>query len=101
MNSYDRKFKIYKCVLCCLVYGIFDYAVCLLNLGLKNGFLTKDEYSKILNLIKDYSKKIRFPDFPRKVRVFNFLLRCCRIFQPPSNLGFADGDRDIGNIRDR
>ena len=95
-----RKSKIYKSVLVCMVYKIFDYAVDVAQMAFERQWLSKEELDHIVQSIKSC---VRLNDgiyFPGRQLAYKVAWRLAEMLQPKSFLGFADGDRHIGNIRD-
>jgi len=98
-NSYARS-KIIKCILTCIVYKMYDYAVSLLKTGLELGQLTDVEASEVFSEIKRFSSKETFLNFHFNPKIYNGLMSLLEKFRPCSYLGWADSDKKIGNIRD-
>ena len=92
--------KIYKGIVTCLVYRIFDYAVSLAKMGFTLNLLSEDECATAIGVIMDSSKKGVLPFFPGRTFLYKVLNRMSQALRPKSYLGWADGDRMIGNIKD-
>jgi len=93
--------KIFKVILTCMVYKIFDYAVAVAKNGLESGYFTDNEYEKVISEIKRYSLKGIPMYFHLNMRLYNMISTILQKFKPRSYLGWADGDREIGNIKDK
>jgi hypothetical protein len=93
--------KVYKNVLACLVYRMFDYAVSIVKSAQEQGVLTVEECESTASQIKNFSKKGAMPSFPGRLFFYKVFRRLCQKLTPPSYLGWADGDDTIGNVKDR
>ena len=94
-----RRSKVLKAAVICLIYGMYDYAVSLIKAGQERGHLKREEGEAVIEDVKRYARRgifsrVHLNHFVYKV--FNFLLRDLR---PPSYLGWADGDQEIGNVK--
>lgn len=94
------KSKIYKCILVCMVYKIFDYAAVLAELALEEQWLSKEDFDDIIQIIKMCARRNDGVYFPGRPLAYTIVWRLAKILQPKSFNGFADGDTYIGNIRD-
>lgn len=91
--------KIFKGILICVAYRIFDYAVAIAKLGLETKYLTDVEYAETILHIKNIVKKGRFLRFHISSRLYDMVNTVLQKFKPPSYLGWADGDTQIGNVK--
>lgn len=96
----DARTKIYKCMLCCLVFKMFDYAVLLANRGLTQQYFSPSERDEAAAMIKACAREGRLPNFLGKTFLYRVFNKLSEKLQPASHLGWADGDRFIGNIKD-
>jgi FkbM family methyltransferase len=94
------KSKIYKGILVCIVYKIFDYAIGIAGAGRKLGLLTDAEFKDAVNEIRKASKKGFYFSSRAYAKLYNGLQLGLSYVKPRSYLGWADGDRQIGNIKD-
>ncbi len=92
--------KIYKSILICFIYRLFDYAVAVARASRELNLLSASDYQEALTTIKIYSKKNVLAHFPGKPWLYKITHRLSQILKPPSYLGWADGDHTIGNIKD-
>jgi len=92
--------KIYKAILACLIYRMFDYAVSVAQIGLELGCFSQGEYENVLSKIHTYSHRGVIPNFPGKSILYKIVNLIARKLRPASYLGWADGDWEIGNIKD-
>lgn len=96
------KSKIYKIILLCVTYGMFDYAVTIAKESRKLQYIPPPEYEGLLSRIKAYSSRSIIPSFPAKGKLYALInLINNYLFKPKSYLGWADGDGEIGNIKDK
>lgn len=95
-----RQSKIYKGILTCLIYRMWDYAVLLLNLGRRLKIISEADYKKMFLVVKKASRKGALPCFPGKKVLYGIASRAREKLTPPSYLGWADSDKTIGNIKD-
>jgi hypothetical protein len=79
---------------------MFDYAIALANLALKERFFDNNSYEGSVAMIKKASKDGCFPEFIGKAFIYKLFNYCSEKLRPISHEGWADSDRDIGNIRD-
>lgn len=93
--------KIFKAILTCLVYNLFDYAVSVAKSGFEAGYVKSGEYDKIISIITKCSTGGFLSKFSMNRRIYNFLTAIMDKFRPASYLGWADSDRVIANIKDR
>lgn len=94
------KSKIFKSILICMVYKMFDYAVAVMKVGLDLGYLNKIEYEKGISEIQRDSFKGIFLNSYIYARIYSKINSLLQKYKPRSYLGWADGDREIGNIKD-
>lgn len=99
-DKIDISSKVYKSILACLIYGMFDYAVFLANYAVKDRIISDAQYPLIKQAILAESRKGYFPDFWGKEFIFKAMNRVLEKMGPRSYLGWADRDRMIGNVRD-
>ena len=102
-DSKDRFYirsKIFKSILTCIVYKIFDYAIALAKTGFDKRHLTHDEYKQTVLEIKKYSLRGIPLRFRFNSKVYNGISSILQKFKPRSYLGWAGSDQDIGNIKD-
>lgn len=98
-KSYARA-KIFKAILICLIYKIFDYAFLLAKSGFEYNYLTNEEYKEAAIEIRRESRKPLYSVFHLNARVYNALSSVLKKIRPMSYLGWADSDNEIGNIKD-
>jgi FkbM family methyltransferase len=94
-----RRSKVIKAAVICLIYGMYDYAVSLIKAGQERGHLTMEESEAVIGDIKRYVRRGIFSGVHLNrfvYKAFNFLLRNLR---PPSYLGWADSDQEMGNVK--
>ena len=94
------KSKIFKSILICMVYKMFDYAVAVTKVGLDLGYLNNIECEKAISEIKRDSLKGTFLNSRIYAMIHNRISSLLQKYKPRSYLGWADGDREIGNIKD-
>lgn len=100
-DEFYTKTKIFKAILVCLVYRIFDYAVAVAKMGLKQGYLTDIECEDVILKIKRYSLKGIPSIFRLNNTLYSILSSILQRFRPRSYLGWSDSDIEIGNIKDK
>lgn len=103
-NNADKDYvssKIYKAVLCCLVYRMFDYAYSVIKMGMEQNYLTKEGGSNVLSLIRRSARRGAIPHFLGRNKIYQLFHKVCEKIKPPSYLGFSESDTVIGNIKDR
>lgn len=93
------KAKIIKSILICLIYKMFDYAVALVKSSREHRYLTDVECTRLISLIKENAQE-GIPLTIHLGRIYYRLLPILKKFKPPSYLGWADSDAEIGNIYD-
>ena len=98
-KSYGKA-KIYKSILVCMVYEMFDYAVAVAKVGLDLGYLDEIEYEKTISEIKRDSFKGMFYNSQIYAWVYSKIKSLLQKYKPRSYLGWADSDGEIGNIKD-
>lgn len=98
-KSYGKS-KISKSILICMVYRMFDYAVAIAKVGLELGYLNKIEYENAISEIKRSSPKGIFLNSHIYAKIYSRINSLLKKFKPRSYLGWADGDHEIGNIKD-
>lgn len=91
--------KIYKGILTCMIYRIFDYAMSLARMAFQENFLNEEEFKKLTSIIEICARDT-LPHFWGRAFLYKLLSRICKRIQPKSHLGWADGDQWIGNIKD-
>lgn len=99
-ESGRRTLKLYKSILCCLIYRMFDYAVAIVELSEKNEWLSQEEITTLKNRIQKEARRKQLPFFPGRKKAHALLYRLCEWLKPKSYLGFSDSDRLIGNTKD-
>lgn len=92
--------KIYKAMLVCIIYGMFDYAVSVAKTGFDQGYISQSEYEKVLSVIVANSKKSLISEIFNKSNLYRIVNQINRIFRPKSYLGWSYSDDSIGNVRD-
>lgn len=90
--------KIYKMVVTCLVYKFFDRAVRALDLSVELGLISANERLKVLKAIKVYAGS-GLPFFWGRGFLAKAFFRLSEELMPKSYLGWADGDKNLGNVR--
>lgn len=101
--SQDKAFvtaKIIKAVLICLVYGMFDYAIAVVNSAVAGGCLNKEEHTKIIADIRQCASGAFISKYRLNYRVYTILNSILKRFKPLSVPFWADSDDLIGNIDD-
>jgi len=91
--------KVLKSIIVCVVYKMFDYAVSLAKLGAKHDYFDVDECKKVISMIKNLSQK-GVPLGMHLGKIYPLVNLILKKFKPPSYLGWADGDPEIGNVKD-
>jgi len=99
-DKIDIPSKIYKSILTCVVYRMFDYAVFLANFAVRENIISEEQCHLIKETVRGESKRGYFPNFWGKEFVYKVLNRITEKMIPKSYLGWADRDRMIGNVRD-
>lgn len=97
----DKEFiksKIFKAVIVCMIYRIFDYAVRLLNLSCAQGYLSDEEAASAVGMIKKYSRSNILSKVCLERHTFKVLSLILKNLRPPSYLGWVDADDELGNI---
>ncbi len=101
-NMKDEEKRILK-ILCsvtaCLVYGVYDYAFSITEGVFKKGYISLDYKNKMIEGIGRVSKKSFLPHFWGREFLYKGFNKMAELLQPKSYLGWADGDRFIGNAR--
>lgn len=92
--------KIYKSILVCSIYGIYDYAVSIAKKGLELNYLSKNEFESVIYHIKNHVNEIKIPNFPGRWKLSIIADKIYQILKP-KNLLWADSDNEIGNITDK
>lgn len=92
--------KLFKSILTCLAYRVFDSAVSLVHLGLQLNIISKKDSTGAMDIIKTESKRGALPFFPGRNFLYKVANRLSQILKPKSYLGWADGDNMIGNVKD-
>jgi FkbM family methyltransferase len=82
--------KIYKIVLVCLKFRMFDYAVSVVKIGLELDYLSQSDYKNFMSMMHSYSKRRIIPNLRDMVIVIKKKIRP----------GWSDCDMEIGNIKD-
>ncbi|MFC1646292.1 FkbM family methyltransferase [Candidatus Omnitrophota bacterium] len=98
-NSY-KKSKIFKNILICLVYKIFDYAIAVAKTGRQLKCLSEDEYLETVKNIKQFSSKSLLSKIYLPRSIYKILFSVLQKIGPRSFCGWADADSNIGNIND-
>ena len=96
----DLPSKVYKSIITCIVYGMFDYAMFLVNDAVQRQIIQLDQYQLIKDAIVWESRKGYLPEFWGKEFICKVLNRLLEKMGRRSYLGWADRDRMIGNVRD-
>ncbi|PIQ85241.1 MAG: hypothetical protein COV74_09800, partial [Candidatus Omnitrophica bacterium CG11_big_fil_rev_8_21_14_0_20_45_26] len=97
----SKREQLIKQLIVALVYQMFDYAVGLLKTGASHGLLNGEEsclYLKELSQVSHKGLGTYTSFFGRLHRASQTVLNKLK---PQSYLGWADSDREIGNIRDK
>jgi FkbM family methyltransferase len=92
--------KIMKCILVCLIYKMFDYAVAVAHAGRDLGYLDSREHENTVREIKRSSRKGGLLNTRLYASIYSKVNSYSIKFRPMSYLGWADGDHEIGNIKD-
>jgi FkbM family methyltransferase len=92
--------KIIKCILVCLIYKMFDYAMAVAHAGRDLGYLNSREHGNTVQEIKRSSCKGGLLNSRLYASIYSRINSLSLKFRPMSYLGWADGDHDIGNIKD-
>jgi len=92
--------KIFKSILTCLVYKMFDYAVSIANLGLRLKYFNKDECESVISEIQKYSAKGNFLDFCLNFKLYDMISLILKKVKSRSYSKWAHSDREIGNVKD-
>jgi hypothetical protein len=103
LNIPDKSYakaKVMKGVIAALIYGMFDYAVSLSELGRQAGYICKTEHEDAILGIKKCSRGGLLERFSLPGRIYNALNYFLYKVRPCSYLGWADSDRSIANSRD-
>jgi len=95
-----RAAKIWKSILICSIYHMFDYAVAVARIGLTTNSISQNEHDDLVILIKKTSRPVFVGRLPGYTRFHNAMTTILQKLRPQSYLGWADCDRDIANIRD-
>jgi FkbM family methyltransferase len=99
-ESAFAKSKVYKGILACMVYGMFDYAVGVARAGRELGCMSNEEFRDAVFEIRKESTRGIFFRSGIYAKLYNGLKRGLDCAKPRSYLGWSDSDREIGNIRD-
>jgi FkbM family methyltransferase len=92
--------KIYKGILICIIYKMFDLSMVLAQKGFDLGYFSKNEYEKVSSEIKDCSDCGLIKNSSDYKRIYDWLSKHLERHKPQSYRGWADADSDIGNIKD-
>ncbi len=99
-KSYAKS-KIFKGILICMIYKLFDYAVAIAKMGLQDNYLTGFEYQNSISNIKRCSLKGIPMRFHLNISFYNIIDTILEKLKPQSLLGWGDSDRYIANIKDK
>lgn len=94
------KCKVLKSILICLIYKMYDYAVALAKIGFQLGYLDKVECQNVISEIRRDSPKDFFLNSRLYAKIYGGIDYLLNKYKRRSHLGWSDGDREIGNIRD-
>lgn len=92
--------KIYKCVLTCLIYEMYDYAIAVLNYAGKKGYIENSESQEFIKAIMSLNSRDLISFCLPSAYLRNKLYRLCQKVKPLSYLGWADSDIEIANVKD-
>ncbi len=99
LHSYDRVSSIQrmiKFVSTCLIYGMNDYAISILEKSEARDFMETAKCDELINMIKVHDKRI-YPDSLPGSRFLSAFLRRVSFQFKKSHLGWSDGDEFVGN----
>lgn len=88
--------KTVKFAAACLVYGMRDYAVFLLNQARRHGYITENVWIELTETIRNEDRSLRNWYFSGYLS-FKSFLRAIRKMLSRSSQNWADGDRFLGN----
>ncbi|MBF0522435.1 MAG: FkbM family methyltransferase [Candidatus Omnitrophica bacterium] len=93
--------RIYKYILICLIYRLFDYATMIARIAKEEQKISDKEFQEILSQIKKESWRGMVPNFPGRNFVHQRIVYpLVQSIRSMSYLGWADGDYGIGNAED-
>ena len=98
-KTIQARAKIFKSILTCIVYGIFDYAISIARIGLESKCFKDGEYEDIASQIRKIARKGTLSRFHMGCRPYDALSAVLQRCKPRSYLGWADGDSRIGNAK--
>ena len=91
--------KIRKAVTICMIYRIADYALALLEDAHSRALITAENKKLWTIQIQKEASSWGLPYLWGRSFLAKAFNRCAEILRPSSHLGWSDGDRFIGNIR--
>lgn len=91
--------KIAKIIVAAMVYRLPDYACALIDKAKAKGVLPSEIHARFKAHIEDEAGRWGMPHLPGRSILAKIFNRCSEMFRPASHLGWADGDRYIGNTR--
>ena len=92
--------KIYKAMLVCIIYRMFDYAVSIAKTGLDQGYLSQSEYENVMSVVVANSKKSLISTIFKKSNFYPIINQINRRIKPTSIIRWSNSDDSIGNVRD-
>ncbi len=92
--------KLYKCVLVCLIYGLYDYAIAIWDYARQRGHIAFDENQDLMKAIMKLKARDWISVCVPSVRIRDKLYRLAQKIKPMSYLGWADADIEIANVKD-
>jgi len=93
--------KTIKFIVLSLIYGMTDYAISLINIGVSNHIFNDNDitiFEELLLSLKNETNVHRgIRGIPRMIRIFSYLQKSLKRF---SDTSWADSDLEIGNVID-
>ncbi len=90
--------KIYKSILVCIVYRLYDYAEGIINGALEKKFINQEDYNFISGELKRLTKKMRLPCFPLRSFMYRVCNKMAKILRNETDM--IDLDLTIANVID-
>lgn len=98
-DEQKRTLKILNAVMACLVYGLYDYAVTLIQGAAQQGMISADYGQRLTDEIIRESRAKMLPYFWGREFLHKVFKKLAEYLRPRSHLGWADGDQFIGNVK--
>ncbi len=101
LNAQHVNERLLHAVMICMVYGLPDRAMMLMEKALERGLGQKEHVVEWKKVITDHVMNSGFPWLPGRPFIAKAFNRLAEIIRPQSHLKSFDGDRFIGNVRNQ